>query len=403
MSSASKKGLTLNTTFFNITFFRTWLATIFVLFSSRFPIVTAFCGKVSPVASNLRGRHIPKINWNQNLGLLTFQQDFRNCNTRLSRTMSNEATNSSSKSHKVAVHWFRNGLRLHDNRPLLDACQNSETLLPLYIIDPDAPFAQTPNRKAGAIRANFILEAIQEMNRKLQKQDSRLVVLLGKPDIVLPKVMNAIDATALYYEREPAEPIRMADAKVLENIDSSKVEIIGYDTHTLHPMEHYLTKCKGHVAPSSYGAFTKIFNQLGPVPCEVETVKRVPSLPPLLSNMTVGKEEVDGDASLYMDCPPLERLGYDPKALETRFKSGIDFYGGEDAGLKLLNHMMKRTKWVCEFEKPKTSPNALKVDTTGLSACKLRLSSWIMFGLMIFPKSLPVIYDRCKAWVCFAT
>ena len=270
------------------------------------------------------------------------------------------STKTADSKHSVSVHWFRNGLRLHDNPCLLDACENSSTILPLYIIDPDAPFAQTAGREAGAIRANFILESIQELNQKLKEKNSRLVVLLGKPEEVLPRVMKEIDATALYYEREAAAPIREMDRLVLDQIDQEKVEINGYDTHTLHPMENYLAHCKDGTAPSTYGVFTKIFNQLE-VPEEVPDVN-LDEFPPLPASIDAIKE--DGE------CPSLKDLGYDKKDIKNRFRSGIKFVGGEDAAVALLDKMMKRTQWVCTFEKPKTSPNALTVDTTGLSACK---------------------------------
>lgn len=35
----------------------------------------------------------------------------------------------------VAVHWFRNGLRLHDNPALLRAAKDAEKLILLYIFD----------------------------------------------------------------------------------------------------------------------------------------------------------------------------------------------------------------------------------------------------------------------------
>ena len=35
----------------------------------------------------------------------------------------------------VAVHWFRHGLRLHDNPALLDAVQGAKAFYPLFIYD----------------------------------------------------------------------------------------------------------------------------------------------------------------------------------------------------------------------------------------------------------------------------
>lgn len=276
-----------------------------------------------------------------------------------------------SDNDKVSIHWFRNGVRLHDNPSLLDACKQSDKLLPLYVIDPEAPFAQTAGRGAGCIRTNFILETIQELDSKLEGMNSKLVVVLGKPEKVIPEIVASMNVSSLYYEREPAAPVREADSNVLEAIrqrlkeggDKQECSIEGYDTHTLHPMEHYVSRCKDNVAPSTYGGFTKIFERLGPVPAEVEEVK---SCPPLPDNVDKLKEAFDCDLSV----PSLERLGYDKEDLKNRDKGGISFKGGEDAGLALLDKMMKRTQWVCTFEKPKTSPNALSVDTTGLSPCK---------------------------------
>lgn len=272
---------------------------------------------------------------------------------------------------QVSIHWFRNGLRLHDNPCLLDACCKSERLVPLYVIDPETPFAQTAGRRAGCIRANFILESIKELDQKLQSLGSRLCVVIGRPEKVLPEIVASLQVSCLYYEREPAAPIREADADVLEAIRTRLKEggsqqdcrIVGYDTHTLHPMEHYVARCKGNVAPSTYGEVTKIFEKLGPVSCEVDDVTSCPQLPDNI-------EKLMKTFQCDLQVPSLERLGYDEDELKNREKGGIVFRGGEDAGVALLNTMMKRTHWVCTFEKPKTSPNALSVDTTGLSPCK---------------------------------
>lgn len=265
--------------------------------------------------------------------------------------------------HEVSIHWYRNGLRFHDNPTLRDACNESKTLVPLCVIDPDAPFAQSEGCRPACIRANFALEAIQEIDTKLKQINSQMIVILGKPSQVIPQVVSILGVSALYYEQEAAAPVRKADAEVIQAIQHcSQCHIKGYPTHTLHPMELYLSKCKGNVAPSSYGAFTKIFNSLK-VPKEVEDVTTVPPLP---EDAIKKLKDQFGD---QMRMPTLEDLGYTNETLATRAKGGIDFVGGEDAGLALLKHMMSRKQWVATFEKPNTSPNALKVDTTGLSPC----------------------------------
>eukprot|EP00586_Coscinodiscus_wailesii_P021318 CAMPEP_0172506270 /NCGR_PEP_ID=MMETSP1066-20121228/193352_1 /TAXON_ID=671091 /ORGANISM="Coscinodiscus wailesii, Strain CCMP2513" /LENGTH=535 /DNA_ID=CAMNT_0013283221 /DNA_START=127 /DNA_END=1734 /DNA_ORIENTATION=- len=260
----------------------------------------------------------------------------------------------------TSIHWFRNGLRLHDNPPLLHAISSSERLLPLYVIDPSCPFAQTPDRKPTAIRANFVLESLTELNEKLVGMNSRLIVLKGDPATVLPAVAERLNATSLIYERESAAPVKESDRRVFAALTNKcqNVTIKGYDTHNLHPMERYASSCPGGVAPASYGSFCKLFAKMGTVDAVCETVSCVPPLPD-------GVDEVSDDFDGW-GVPTLESLGYDGARVAKNDVKGV-FKGGEDEALKRLTKMMSRKAWVAKFEKPKTSPNSLEPDTTGLS------------------------------------
>jgi cryptochrome len=275
----------------------------------------------------------------------------------------------------TSIYWYRNGLRFHDNPGLHEACEKSDTLLPLYVIDPAAPFGRNGVAAAGVVRANFALEAMQQVDDTLRRSSSsssssQLIVILGSPEQVVPQVVAALHVTDLYYEREPAAPVRESDRRVFQSIKAEQLQhdchVHGYDSHTLHAMETYLAKCKGGTAPATYGGFTKLFQSM-PIPPEVDDVTMVPPLP----SRAVEKLQVAFGNKLFLRVPTLNELGYDdPQALEhRRNKGGLDFIGGESFGLQLLDTMMSRTRWVATFEKPKTSPNALTVDTTGLSPC----------------------------------
>ena len=295
--------------------------------------------------------------------------------SRVQNMATKSLSNAASATDKAAVgiYWYRNALRFHDNPSLLDACKNCSMLLPIYIIDPDFPFQQSQGIKAGCIRANFVLESIKEVNIKVEQQfKSQLIVVVGKAETVLPQIIAEFNVTDMYYEREPALPIRESDQIVLEAIRKEalpkSVTIHGFDTHTLHPMESYLSKCKGQVAPSTYGGFTKIFQSFPRLKKEVDDVTFIPPLPP---QTTENVQKLFGGTTSD-GIPTLEALGYHDasQALENRKRGGIDFTGGEDFALQLLTKQMNRTQWVAAFEKPNTSPNALTVDTTGLSPCK---------------------------------
>lgn len=49
----------------------------------------------------------------------------------------------------ASIHWFRKGLRLHDNWALLEACDGADSFFPLFVLDPDPA---SPESRAGSLR-----------------------------------------------------------------------------------------------------------------------------------------------------------------------------------------------------------------------------------------------------------
>lgn len=55
----------------------------------------------------------------------------------------------SSSEGPASIHWFRKGLRLHDNRALLEACDGVDLVFPLFVMDSDPA---SPESRAGSAR-----------------------------------------------------------------------------------------------------------------------------------------------------------------------------------------------------------------------------------------------------------
>ena len=87
---------------------------------------------------------------------------------------------------KCAIHWFRKGLRLHDNPALLEAIKQSENIYPVFIIDPW--FAR--EEFVGKRRYQFLLESLSDLDKSLRERKSRLYVAKGKPEEVLPQLFD---------------------------------------------------------------------------------------------------------------------------------------------------------------------------------------------------------------------
>lgn len=68
-----------------------------------------------------------------------------------------------------AIHWFRKGLRLHDNPALQAACKVADDVKPVFILDPW--FANNAN--VGVNRWRFLLQTLQNLDENLKKINSR--------------------------------------------------------------------------------------------------------------------------------------------------------------------------------------------------------------------------------------
>ncbi|KAH8038721.1 hypothetical protein HPB51_002865 [Rhipicephalus microplus] len=84
------------------------------------------------------------------------------------------------------VHWFRKGLRLHDQPALRMGLQGARTCRCVYILDPW--FAGSSN--AGVNKWRFLLQSLEDLDARLRKLNSRLFVIRGQPADVFPKIFK---------------------------------------------------------------------------------------------------------------------------------------------------------------------------------------------------------------------
>ena len=89
------------------------------------------------------------------------------------------------KYNRIVV-WFRNDLRLTDNETLVRAIQQGGEIIPVYCLDP-RHFANTKLGlpKIGAFRAQFLIEALEDLRNSFIQIGANLVILQGKPEEVL--------------------------------------------------------------------------------------------------------------------------------------------------------------------------------------------------------------------------
>ena len=132
---------------------------------------------------------------------------------------------------EVAIHWFRKGLRLHDNPSLREVLETKGCqIIPLFILD---PHFQNPNY-VGVNRMNFLMQCLADLDSNLKQWGLRLVVAKGKPEDVFPKLFSKYDTKLLSFEKETVEPYGKARDQLVHEICMSEgVPVKTFATHTL--------------------------------------------------------------------------------------------------------------------------------------------------------------------------
>ncbi|KAK4786248.1 hypothetical protein SAY86_002937 [Trapa natans] len=108
------------------------------------------------------------------------------------------------KGKGTVIIWFRNDLRIIDNEALYEAWRSSEALLPVYCIDPRL-FGTTHYfgfPKTGALRAQFLMECLEDLKKNLIKHGLNLLIEHGKPEEILPSVARTYGAHTVYAQQE---------------------------------------------------------------------------------------------------------------------------------------------------------------------------------------------------------
>eukprot|EP00903_Cladosiphon_okamuranus_P021749 g19997.t1 len=251
----------------------------------------------------------------------------------------------------ASIHWFRKGLRLHDNRALREACDGAGSLYPLFVYDPDP---RSPEARAGSLRTAFLLESLQDLDEQLRAKGSRLFVVRGKPEEVLPGLFAEWKVKKLTFEADSEPRSRERDREVGRLAQEAGVQVLIRGTSTLRNLQNYhkLMGKKQGTYLKSYGAFLKLHDNAGPVPaCAPDISGDLP--PPAASPDDAGYDR--------FAIPSMAELEVEPPAKALRFR------GGEREALSRFETVMAREDWISKFEKPKTSPNSLDPSTTALS------------------------------------
>ncbi len=136
---------------------------------------------------------------------------------------------------KTTLVWFKTDLRLHDNETLIRAIENSDQVIPVYCFD-EAHYQTSAFgfKKTGAIRAQFILQCLENLDANLRAIGSGLIVMKGKPSEVLFSLVKTFKATKIYAKKEVAYEEIQTQKEVEEKIWPLNCTLEVFSTSTLY-------------------------------------------------------------------------------------------------------------------------------------------------------------------------
>ena len=139
---------------------------------------------------------------------------------------------------KTSIVWFKTDLRVQDNETLVKAIAQSDTVIPVYCFD-DAHFETTSFgfKKTGSFRAQFLLESLQDLDNNLRNLGSGLLILRGKPEVEIAKIVEEFKVQKVYAKREVAQEEKESENKVVDSLFKLRCEFESYSTSTLYHAE----------------------------------------------------------------------------------------------------------------------------------------------------------------------
>ena len=105
----------------------------------------------------------------------------------------------------TGVYWFRNDLRLTDNRSLRRACEEVDRLTLVHVsADDDVQMTRWGFSRVSPLRRAFRDMALEGLALALANKGATLVRVAGAPDTVLTDLARQVGATRIYCEDIPA-------------------------------------------------------------------------------------------------------------------------------------------------------------------------------------------------------
>ena len=253
---------------------------------------------------------------------------------------------------RTIIVWFKTDLRLHDNETLVKAIAQGDVIVPVYCFD-ESHFVESEYgfQKTGSFRTQFLLESIIDLDKNLRELGSGLIILKGKPEVEIPKMVARYKANKVIAKREVSYEERQTESKVQEELFKLKCELQTFSTSTLYHAEDLPFSIKD--IPDVFTNFRKKTEKDAVIRPSFEVPHQIksPTIEPI-------------------QLPTIDELGLPYETIDSR--AAIVFKGGESQAIARLNHYFFESKCISNYKE--TRNGLIGADYSS------KFSAWLALG-----------------------
>ncbi|MFN7038159.1 MAG: cryptochrome/photolyase family protein [Alphaproteobacteria bacterium] len=278
-----------------------------------------------------------------------------------------------------SIVWLRRDLRVHDHTSFASAINKGGRILPLFIFDEEI---LTRFKNKDDFRLSFISDSLMLINQELEPFFGSILILYGKASEVIPKVVLALKAKALFAAKDYEPETIERDNKVKKILEDNDIEFILEEDHALLPVES--VKKSDNSPYRVYTAYKKMWkNTIN----QLDFSERIVNLEKIkFCNIEIAKNILEAAGLKIIKSKHssdiLKEIGYNYNVLPSYWKI--------DGAQKRLNFFANK-----KLASYKTDRNFMAKDGTS------RLSAYIRFGLISIRECYRAVEGRPGAddWI----
>ncbi len=179
----------------------------------------------------------------------------------------------------IALFWFRQDLRIHDNPALRMACEQHQQLIPLYIKEKQSTLPM------GGAQHWWLHHSLTALKQSLQNKDLDLYLIEAEPLSLLKQLIATHHIDAIYWNRcyEPA--YRRRDQEIKAQLRALGIKVISCNGSLLQEPWQVLNK-----SGSYFKVFTPYWRQ-AKSQIHLETIQQIEQWPALYPLQSATLEE----------------------------------------------------------------------------------------------------------------